>query len=91
MDRMEPELTWRDYPQAAVAGRQTGAVVMRLDIDATGRATNCAAVVSSGVAVLDQASCTLLLQRTHFRPAIGEDGRPTQAPYVFRIEWRLPR
>lgn len=79
-----------DYPVEAIRAHQEGTVLVRMIVDANGRAGDCAVVASSGVAVLDEASCALPQRRGRFRPATGTDGQPMRSVYVLRVFWSLP-
>ena len=74
-----------DYPKAALAANQQGMVKLLLTIAATGRPTNCKAVVSSRSPFLDSASCRTLMDRAHFAPS------PLATRYVYTmVTWVLP-
>lgn len=78
-----------DYPTEAQADGQQGDTVIRLDVDVTGKVTDCAVVVSSGSKALDKASCDISLARGRLRPAIGADGKPIAAFRIMPVRWRL--
>lgn len=84
-------LWWKadDYPSAAQASGEEGDAIARLDVDATGKVTGCAVVVSSGSAALDDATCKISLERGRLRPAIGADGHPIAAFRIMPVRWRL--
>jgi TonB family protein len=79
-----------DYPPAALRARAEGIVVVRYVIATNGVPEACEIVESSGNADLDRQSCTIVTSRFRFRPAIGDDGRPTTETRTQRIIWRLP-
>lgn len=68
---------------------EEGDTIARLDVDATGRVTGCAVLVSSGSAALDNATCKISLERGRLRPAIGADGKPIAAFRIMPVRWRL--
>jgi TonB family protein len=78
-----------DYPSAAKAAGEEGEAIARMDVDATGRVTACAIVVSSGSTSIDKATCDVSLQRGRFHPAIGADGSPMAAPRILPVTWHL--
>jgi protein TonB len=73
-----PTLTGRDYPRE-VTGRwpRGGRVFVRFQIDVAGRPFNCNVDRSSGDSVVDQWTCSLVLSKIRFRPALDDRGRPT--------------
>lgn len=82
-----------DYPAAAIRARDEGIVDYRLDIDPAGGVTGCSITGSSGSAVLDSATCRLLLGRgrlARFAPARDRKGRRAAGSYSGSIVWRLP-
>jgi TonB family protein len=80
-----------DYPSSAIRANQSGEVVVRLTIGTDGRVSECAAVVSSGHAILDERTCTVFRQRLQMTPAIGMDGAPMAVPLTTAVRWILPR
>lgn len=79
-----------DYPGAALRAEQAGTVRFRLDVDATGKVTNCTVTGSSGVSVLDSTACSLLKRRARFNPAEDESGNKIPAPYNGSFTWKIP-
>lgn len=78
-----------EYPAAALALGQSGAVGYRLLVDAQGRVERCDIVESSGHAALDKGTCDLVGRRARFVPARGVDGSPMEWSYRGRIRWQL--
>jgi TonB family protein len=78
-----------DYPKDASAALEQGDVIARMDVDATGKVTNCTVVVSSGSKSLDSVTCASALRRAKFNPAIGADGKPTASQRIVRVAWRI--
>jgi TonB family protein len=88
-----PTISWlsdHDYPIDAQRANAQGATSIRVRVGADGRAIDCAVVRSSGHASLDQRSCAVTKARGIFQPAIGADGKPTEAMMIMRIRWALP-
>lgn len=79
-----------DYPRPAFVDRKEGTVVAVLKVEASGRVADCRPAVSSGDAALDTTTCTLLIRRGRFRPALGKDSRPITSHYIWQTDWRLP-
>lgn len=78
-----------DYPAAARAAGEQGAVTLRLTVGIDGRASGCEVIASSGSAALDETSCTLAQRRARFTPAIGADGKPASGTIERRLRWSL--
>lgn len=83
-------ITNDDYPVEALRNNWQGRVTIRWTIDESGRARDCVIVESSGHAVLDEASCRLVVARARYFPALDRDGRPVPSTDQRRIIWRLP-
>jgi protein TonB len=81
----------RDYPREVLRRWPRGArVLTKFQIDVAGRPFNCSIVQSSGDSAVDQWTCSLILSKIRFRPALDERNRPTitwfgyaQAPVNF--------
>lgn len=82
-------ITPDDYPVNALRQNSTGQVVARLQVDATGKVTDCAIVVSSGRKSLDNITCERAMEKGRFNPAIAADGRPTAASRIVNINFTL--
>lgn len=78
-----------DYPAQALAANATGIVELTLLIDETGKVADCAIERTSGYALLDAQSCTVLKERARFKPALDKDGRPTKDIAAQKINWRM--
>lgn len=99
----EAKITWRpsivspekgtsvsDYPTAALREGAEGDTVFRLNLDGTGRITDCKIVASAGNEDLDTRACTLMRERGPLPAARLTDGRAAPTVIVGRFEWRLP-
>lgn len=80
-----------DYPSAAIRSEASGTTGFRLDVDASGKVTNCTVTSSSGNALLDSTACSLLRRRARFGPAEDASGNKIPAVYSNRFRWELPR
>lgn len=78
-----------DYPAVALDRNESGQVVARLNVDATGKVTDCAVVVTSGSQALDAATCKAALAKGQFEPAVGPDGKPVAAPRVISVNYGI--
>jgi TonB family protein len=82
---MSPE----DYPQALLDANWAGDVIVRLNVDGSGKVTNCTVVVSSGQKSADDVSCLRAMQKGKFNPAMDADGKPTAAQRVRDVVFRI--
>lgn len=78
-----------DYPPALLEAGWIGDSIIRVNVDATGKVTDCAVLVSSGQKSADDVSCLRSMQRGRYNPAIGADGKPTAAPRVRDVIFRV--
>ncbi|MES2444146.1 MAG: energy transducer TonB [Pseudomonadota bacterium] len=90
LDASRTIVTNDDYPSSALRREEQGTVAVRLTISAKGLVSDCAVVGSSGSAILDMTTCSLLSQRAQFDPALDADGRPTEDSAVKRWRWEIP-
>lgn len=70
--------SYEDYPAEAVRNHWQGTVIADLTVSAAGRVTACKIVKSSGHAVLDDATCNIIIQRATFNPARDANGKPIE-------------
>ena len=77
-----------DYPYSALRDNHSGRTVARVTVGADGRARNCAILVSAGHEALDSRTCAVS-RRGRFDPALDAEGRPTEAPLIYSITWRI--
>ena len=76
-----------NYPFWALQNWDEGSVRFGLDVDSTGKPTQCRIVQPSGVPSLDQPTCDLLLAKARFLPATDRRGRPVAGSYSRVIKW----
>ena len=74
------------YPPGALRNGETGDVRYELDIGKMGEVIGCTILVSSGSAILDQASCEAL-RGARFEPPKTRD--PASAKYQGSVVWRM--
>ena len=79
-----------DYPAAALRNGEQGTVAITVAINAEGRVSGCAIRTSSGSAVLDAATGSIIHRRARFTPARDASGRPIEDRTDARIRWMLP-
>gem|GEM_PF-2791503 len=80
-------LTTDDYPGAPVITAQGGRVHVRMAVDATGRPTSCTVTNTSGLPVLDNHTCALMMRRGHFTPARDARGRAIAGSFTTTVSW----
>lgn len=86
-------VTWftnDDYPAAALRAEQQGNVGFRVTVDATGRVTDCTVWLSSGSALLDATTCSLMRRRGRFNPGRDASGQAVPSAWVSGLRWRVP-
>ena len=83
-------MTPADYPVAAMRANLQGTAALRFTVLPNGRIGNCRIEKSSGHAVLDRASCRLVVARGRYRPARDVYGCPTSIEKTLRFTWQLP-
>ena len=86
--------TWftdTDYPAIAMRQGHMGQVIYKVLVSAVGTATKCSVTKSSGWSELDEATCSVVLRRARFSPAIDKDGKAVDSQYSSSITWRIPR
>lgn len=83
-------ITDADYRSRWVNEELTGTARFRLEIGTDGRVTGCQVTRSTGHAVLDNATCSLVQRRARFTPARDAAGKPAPGVYESAIVWRLP-
>lgn len=79
-----------DYPAAAIRAEQSGTVGFQLTVTETGVVTACDVIASSGSAILDATSCSLMRRRAKFLPALDAEGHGVPAIWRNRFRWELP-
>jgi hypothetical protein len=79
-----------DYPDAALRRATQGRIVLRIAINARGRATACTPVATSGSPQIDVTTCRIALRRGRFDPALDAAGRPVAVQAVFLVRLHPP-
>jgi len=83
-------VTPNDYPTHDIRAGNAGVVAFRLAIDASGKATGCEIVHSSGHPGLDSATCDKLMRRASFDPARDASGDRVSGFYTGTVRWVIP-
>ena len=76
------------YPRLAMTRRIQGKVVLRINVDASGRPIQVSVESSSGSSILDEAAMKFVKARWHFVPA-QQDGRAIEAWALLPIDFVL--
>jgi TonB family protein len=80
-----------DYPSRARRENQSGAVVLKLEIDRSiWRPNSCKVTQSSGFELLDAESCKLILRRARFWPQPTPKGATVPLYFRVRVAWLAP-
>ena len=78
-------ITGRDYPPAIRDSWPRGGVIyLRLRIEPNGRPSRCDVMRSFGSSAVDQWTCSLVMQRALFRPALDIRGAPISAWFGYK-------
>jgi protein TonB len=78
-------ITGTDYPSAIRQRWPRGGVVyIRLRVEPSGRPSRCDVMRSFGDTLTDQWTCSLLMQRSQFRPALNARGVPVAAWFGYK-------
>lgn len=86
--------TWAtdlDYSLRLRRTAKSGTVTFLLDVDRDGRPTRCSIARSSGVPLLDETTCQLMLRRARFAAAENSEGQPIAGFYVSRVALTVPK
>lgn len=77
------------YPPRALAAHEEGAVGFKVTIDKKGTVTDCQVTHTSGHALLDQETCTLIALHAEFQPEEGISDSQVRTREGM-IAWKLP-
>jgi periplasmic protein TonB len=80
-----------DYPPGALRNNEAGVTGFKLDVDGSGKVTNCTVTSSSGFPDLDQTACRLLPRRARFSPAKDASGAGIPSTYSSAVRWQIPK
>lgn len=86
---MESWIRSDDYPLSALRAEAGGKVRTESMVDAKGKLATCRIIHSSGNADLDEATCSLLKERSRFVPARDEKGDAVAAHFTFTMTWKI--
>ena len=77
------------YPPAARASAEEGKVTFTLEVDETGRATDCMVTQSSDSPLLDETTCTLMIANARFEPPRDKKNKPIASKWSSSVRWKL--
>ena len=80
-----------DYPSRALREEKEGVTRFTVQVDASGRVTNCSVTGSSGTPELDSTTCSLIQRRGRFNPATDGNGNPTSGSWSSSVRWQIPK
>lgn len=78
-----------DFPEYAQRMGAFGTIGFKLQVDATGRPTECAILNTSGFWLLDNRACELLIERGRFDPALDTKGVAISSSFHSRFNFNL--
>ena len=79
-----------DYPPQAMQRGEQGQVGFELDVSPAGRVVHCRVIQSSGSALIDAATCRIMVARARYIPARNADGSAASDTVTGNIRWFLP-
>ncbi|MEP3050540.1 MAG: TonB family protein [Erythrobacter sp.] len=79
-----------DYRAIWIRRGMSGTARFNLDIDRSGRVTDCTITRSTGHAALDTATCALVSKRARFDAAQNSAGATVSGTYSSSINWQIP-
>lgn len=77
----------KDYPVRQRNRRRSSIVAFRLNVDAAGKPTACVVPRAYTPEEFVATTCTLLMQRASFTPALDAAGKPVASYYVNSVSW----
>ena len=79
-----------DYPAKALREGAEGVAGFRVVVGSDGRVDACEITVSSGNALLDEATCKNVSSRARFEPATDGNGQKVVGSYSSQVRWQMP-
>ncbi|MBB3862424.1 hypothetical protein GGQ88_003724 [Novosphingobium hassiacum] len=87
---MNPPSKWlksSDYPKKDMLAGAQAVVNFRLMIDETGKPTSCKIQMATNTPEMSARTCSLILQRAKFEPALDNEGRSVPSYYIESARW----
>ena len=78
-----------DYPDSARKNNESGLVTVQFLVNMKGRVQDCQTVASTASLSLNNQTCSMA-GRLRFKPALGENGKPTSEYWTWSIKWIDP-
>ncbi len=86
--------TWipaNSYPEMAKRSAEEGKVSFVLEVDETGRVTDCKITQTSDSPLLDETTCALMSANGRFEVARDKKNKPVPSRWSSSVTWRLDR
>jgi TonB family protein len=77
------------YPPAARASAEEGRVGFTLEVDDTGRVSECKVTVTSGSPLLDDTTCNFMTANGRFTPPRDARNKPVASKWSSAMLWKL--
>lgn len=77
------------YPPAARASAEEGRVAFTLDVDETGRVSECKVTTSSDSPLLDDTTCNYMVANGRFTPARDSKNKAVASKWSSAMRWKL--
>ncbi|WP_109806462.1 energy transducer TonB [Sphingosinithalassobacter portus] len=84
-------LLYTDYPDSARMRGQNGSILVRLDVDATGKVTGCKLLENAGLPQFGEITCRRIEERAVIEPALDANGNPVPDFIIQRVNWQMGR
>lgn len=82
-------ITSGDYPQNMLDRDEESVVNLRVQVDATGKVSNCTSLSHFNAPDFNRISCALVEKRAHFQPAELADGTKVPSYFLLNITFRI--
>lgn len=79
-----------DYRPSWIRRGYNGTARFILEVDVSGRVSDCSITGSTGHAQLDEATCAILSERARFNPARDSTGEAVTGRYSSAVNWTIP-
>ena len=83
-------VTSYDYPSPALRKELEGKTSFTLSLDKAGKIGQCKIIRSSGVQLLDEATCAIIKRRAQFQPALDSEGKAVEDSWTSSVRWQIP-
>jgi len=80
-------LTANDYPGGLLLNRKSGIVKLRLLVDRNGTPTDCRVMDPDPPEEFNRLTCSLVLQRARFKPAMAANGLTVDSAFFVTVNW----